>query len=397
MVNYNLFKSFFDNYLTKDNSNTDKAVTDLPVRVVDVILDQTHPDFKALGRFDAIGAIKCRPLDSYQEEVSDNNNLLIAYPLNSNIKQFPVKHEIVLLQYTVNYTPSLESRLEHSNKLYWKPSIGIWNHPHHNANPDQSQSSEEELSQGLDFNGTLEEAATINPLQPVQGDILIEGRYGQSVRFSGGSSSLTPWTDDTNIGDPITILSNGQIETDQGFKPIFEDINEDFSSIYLTSNHSIYLEPATKMFKSYYDIERPISPSKYKGAQTLINADRVYLNAKKDGVFLNAASNISISSKDLNIDTEDYISIDSKKIYLGEQSVRLRDNSTLRQPVVRGNDLQIWIERLLSSIEELGQSLSDSTLNTYGIVNKGGEQIKLEVQQLKEDFKIVKSKKVFTE
>ena len=45
------------------------------------------------------------------------------------------------------------------------------------------------------------------------------------------------WSTVGNNGDPITILRNGQPQNtrDRGWVPITEDINEDLSSIYLTS------------------------------------------------------------------------------------------------------------------------------------------------------------------
>ena len=66
------------------------------------------------------------------------------------------------------------------------------------------------------------------------GDIIVEGRWGNSIRF--GSTAKTDniiytnnWSNTGDNGDPITILRNGQpIDSpDNGFTPIIEDINKD--------------------------------------------------------------------------------------------------------------------------------------------------------------------------
>ena len=53
------------------------------------------------------------------------------------------------------------------------------------------------------------------------GDSLLEGRYGQSLRFGSTARSnfnfpteiQNNWSDSGKNGDPITILKNGQILT----------------------------------------------------------------------------------------------------------------------------------------------------------------------------------------
>ena len=103
----------------------------IPVRVVDVILDDTHEEWDKLGRSEAVGAIKYRLLKKDIEE-SDSTVLPVAYPISSDLKKFPLKNEIVLLTSAPGYG------LDTSNlnvKTYYNTIVNLWNHPNHAAFP----------------------------------------------------------------------------------------------------------------------------------------------------------------------------------------------------------------------------------------------------------------------
>jgi hypothetical protein len=97
---------------------------------------------------------------------------------------------------------------------------------------------------------TFKEEAYIRNLYPVEGDVILEGRWGNSLRFSStaihtseSKDTESPWSGEGKDGSPITILRNGQSTTDQsGFNnwfPIYEDIQGDAASIYLTDGQAI--------------------------------------------------------------------------------------------------------------------------------------------------------------
>ena len=138
--------------------------------------------------------------------------------------------------------------------------IKIWNHPHHNALPPinsnipPSQQKDylqieagsvrriTDNSSEINLGNTFKERSNIHPLQPYEGDYIIEGRWGNSFRFgSTVSGSSNDWSISGTNGDPITILRNGQSPTSsiKGWVPITEDINNDLSSIYLTSTQKL--------------------------------------------------------------------------------------------------------------------------------------------------------------
>jgi hypothetical protein len=75
----------------------------------------------------------------------------------------------------------------------------------------------------------------INPLLPFEGDIIYEGRWGNTIRLGStviASASLSPndWSTEGvgQNGDPIIIIKNGQGNTDKAsFEPIIEDISKE--------------------------------------------------------------------------------------------------------------------------------------------------------------------------
>ena len=239
------------------------------VRVKDIILDETHDSYISA---DSIGTIY------YKEIMGDDTNLPVihipslptAQPLFSFVKNYPLKDEIVL----IIESQGKESPI-HNDQKYYFPTLNILGHNHHNAFPfhlinpkpqlekyketvngiiRQPLSSEPELNLGEYF----KEKSTIRPLRPYEGDIILEGRFGNSIRFgstvdSNKSLKLNKWSDEGEIGDPITIIRNGQGTSGNiGYVQTIEDINLDDSSIYLTSNQKIKdFIPSSIHFKSW--------------------------------------------------------------------------------------------------------------------------------------------------
>jgi hypothetical protein len=112
---------------------------------------------------------------------------------------------------------------------------------------------------------TFEEKDFLKPLRPFEGDNILEGRFGNSIRLGSTSKGLNKWSLNGKNSDPIIIIRNGQFNNinDSTFIPNVEDINNDDSSIYLTSNQNIYnFEVASKNMMSYNSgIDKPyISP-----------------------------------------------------------------------------------------------------------------------------------------
>ncbi len=234
------------------------------VRVVDIILDIDHPRATSLGGVDAIGTIFFAEI-STNKGLSNPEKLPTAIPLFSFQKYFPLINELVLvLDGDINTDTKSKQRIK-----YYLPTMNIWNSPQHNAMPlteyyintgnfSNTQNgiikTPQDNSLNIPLGKTFQEKDFIKPLRPFEGDNILEGRLGNSIRLGSTSKPLNPWSQNGENSDPITIIRNGQYNNinDDTFNPNIEDINNDDSSIYLTSNQNINnFKVASKNMQSY--------------------------------------------------------------------------------------------------------------------------------------------------
>ena len=362
-------------------------------RVVDIILDNTHPDYEKYGYSDSIGMIKYTTLGTRDDGVeSEGDYAGPAVPISKNSMLYPLKNEVVLLTRGPSF--SVENQAP-KGKMYYQTVFSLHNHIHHNALPETTGSKQADIGDGID------EQSNIAPLQPLPGDHIIEGRLGQSLRFSGGLSEKSTWSDGSNKNKPIIVLRNGQREVEGGFASILEDINEDASSIYLTSNHMIPLTLASNK-RDTYD-EKPDNPINYQGSQLLLNSDRLTLNAKKSDILISSAESIGLNSKSAHIDADDYMCFDADKIYLGR---RARANSGAnKQPVVLGHRMEAFLQDVLDQLIALSKAMGKAkTIKGEPIptINLRGASAEIVINQLKRQLNpkgssTLKSNKTFVE
>lgn len=290
-----------------------------PRRVRDIVLDSSHPEFRNYGEWASIGMVF---IEDVTQPLSNNTPQTIAYPLFPNLKFYPLKNEIIFT--LVLPSTNLETNRTDTT-LYYFPPINIWNSQHHNAIPgfsnlspaqqkdyQQTQAgSVRKVTDGsteIDLGNTFQEQFNINPLIPFEGDYILEGRFGNSIRMGS-----------TEGKDPITKIRNGQGEqTNEGWVSIEEDINQDKASIYLTSNQQIPLQPNTHNYNSYTSAPEAIPD--YSKSQVVINSGRLVFNSNQNHILLNSAKSINLNSQGtINVDSKDKMVINSPKIYLGSK------------------------------------------------------------------------------
>jgi hypothetical protein len=205
----------------------------------------------------------------------NNTKIITCKPINGNIKQIPFIGESVLIFQGYDYSSSFVHR---RLQWYYFPPINIQSSTNTNVLPVNSE---------IFTPDPLMVERIVAPMQPYRGDILYEGRYGNSIRFSSTVSTSTnnysvapSWTG-TRDGDPIIILSNSQ-ESEIGKKFIVENLNFDYSSLYLTSTQTI---PTLTLGDA--NSRNPLScflpnESQFAKSQFIGTADRVILKAKTD-------------------------------------------------------------------------------------------------------------------
>jgi hypothetical protein len=353
-------------------------------RVIKIALDDSTKILDAKGNQLPIGAIMYRDITTEKDIAATEYP---ALPLFPNQKQFPLPNEVVVL--TPGPTSEIQTKVN-DRVMYYSTVINIWGNINHNAIPEPATDRSTILGK------EVKELSTINSLYPFPGDIILEGRQGQSIRMGGYKSLQNKLVDDSNNGDPTILISNGQIKTDNGVDHIVEDINKDPNSIYFLSNHKVNLEAANTKRSSYTTI--PQASNQFKGNQIILNAGRLYLNAKEDSILLSAKESIGLNANTVNLDATDYFCLDGKKVYLGAKARTATGNT--QQPAVLGKQLENWLSTLLDTLDTVASAMSSASAVGAGPVtqlNAAGPTLKATIQSLKTQFKLFKSKKVFIE
>ena len=272
---------------TSGNNSTGTNVNSgfIPVRVKKVNITPSEDQkslFQLAGEYWGVGAITFEALNK-SKAISEFPDGSIALPINTSIRTLPLVNEIVF----VIQGPSRNRVLggdPQSNIFYYTNSIPVWNSTDVNALPSSVTSGDANTNsntlqdvqsgipnnpnnpkEGAQLGEVFKDQGDVKNLYPQEGDVIFEGRFGNSLRFGATGkfnedfsqfdvNPQNPWSQNGNQGDPITILRNGQTKDALKFdvwQPIFEDINNDDSSIYLTSQQNIPLQIAYSTLTSY--------------------------------------------------------------------------------------------------------------------------------------------------
>lgn len=256
--------------------------------VIDVIRDETHPIFSSsnpevpvverstwpdtyndpkIKDYSWIGRVKVRLINSQQ--TTPINKLDWVTPLESGVYEYPLVNEIVIVSTYMGrqyYTRRLNSRNFINN-------CADFAHEHRYGGPGGinetkspgSLKGARNLSDlwpatnryadpvGKTYLGKYFKANNkIRPLRHFEGDTIIQSRFGSSIRF--GAYENNPSVDvgtangygesyADNLGNPMILIRNRQKVTKKDEKwfqyNILEDVNEDGSSIQITSGRTV--------------------------------------------------------------------------------------------------------------------------------------------------------------
>jgi hypothetical protein len=252
-----------------------------------------------------------------------------------------------------------------STVTYFVDVVSLWNHPHFNPYPEDTTSDPEG---DVDFVAK----ADINPLLPFAGDVILEGRQGQSIRLSSTVQGKTPWNG-TN-GNPIMVLSNGQIQTSNGFEFIKEDINNDSSSLYLTSGQTT----ALKLSQNF----GVFTPKQSTTGEAIISAGGLVFNSRLDNISLTAAQNIGIRGQNSIVEGTVSVVADAPTIKLGATAV---------QPVLLADTTFEFLNPVLNDLILLCNALS---IVPYPTIQLAAQNLSLKIATFKTSEAFMKSGKV---
>jgi hypothetical protein len=385
-------KDIFNSFLS--TSNWELVIG----RVTDIVLNDEHNLFDTVGKYNGLGTITFE----INGEVSSTRDF--AKPLTPQSSYFPLINELVLL-FLIPDTNIGKSK--DSKSYYYLNIINLWNNPHHNAYPDPEEYNTPNQQQNTlnDYKKTdggivrrvtdnstdirlntknnnsqvtFKEEINIHPLKCFTGDLLNQGRFGNSIRLGSTNqyinlksevTSSNNWSSNkengTTTGSPIIMIRNGQSVNPSlpSWEPITENINNDKSSIYLTSNQLIDINPSSKEYSSYTESakETPTSPSKYKSNQVIINSGRLLFNSKTDHILLSSQRTINFNAqKGFNFDTPSNFVIDvGTTIKLGDK--------TAKESLILGDTFLRNLDFVIEGIEILCKALGSSTIWPAGV------------------------------
>jgi len=326
-----------------------------PAEVVDIMLNDTHEYWNAdmPDPEEQIGMVKVRRIYSDQN-IENEEELPWAVSLTRNIKQYPLKHEIVLV--SCHVSKQSQGNVD-QEQLYWHDILNIWGSVHHNALPYVSiptpDGESENLAkieayqevgtgnpnvagdeEGVELGDTFEEQPKIRPVQPYEGDFTLEGRFGHSIRF-GSAVKGTPentWSDPATEKEPILIIRNGQDQDlADGGEHVVEHPDKEASSIWMTKGQTVPITlGSTKDDAMSFaggtnsvgsDLTAPmgddlIDEGTVQG-QILLTANRLVFNSRDAGTYIFGGGGIALSTEtDVTIDAGSEFLVDSPSIYL---------------------------------------------------------------------------------
>ena len=360
------------------------------------------PDYKFLG------AIRFRKI--YTQQNLSNDQLMVAYPLNLNIIDFPIKGETVFIQKIYD-------------KFYYTDRVNIYNNPNNAASLGSSQKFN--VGKSTKSQKTLDTAETgvvenkeksdevflgeyfkpnfnIRQLVPNEGDTLIQGRFGNTLRLGSVNNAPTIKLRAGQILD-FEKFDEGNVLIDEINEkslnaPLEENINLDASSMWMTTDETVLLTPATLEDPNIYPTS--VAPEVFDGKQIILNSGRLIFNSKENGILgfsngpidfstlntfgvsakqrLNLYSptvvigrngeqgktkNITLTGQDIFLQNEKgYTAIVSKGIELGSSKL---------EPAVKGDVLEDILSDLMQSISDLSSVIIAIATTPVVIVTPG--------------------------
>ena len=287
-----------------------------PARVLDVNLTPSAKGdslFQRSRGWFGISSITFEPIGG-STTITKTPQGNIALPLDSNYKKIPLVNEIVMIVASPGENAYYEDDLN-IHSYFYMSTVNVWNSINSNPYPSPAnqpkdlENSYEEVSQGfpnqnnqnnsVKLGNIFKENDDIRNLYPQEGDVIMEGRFGNSIRFTSTNRQSedfkdiqSPWSREGQNGSPLTIIRNGQQPAgafDQ-FLPLYEDIDRDDSSIYMTTNQNIGITLASNNLDSFgIDITPQVKTSARiqrtpKGERGKSNNDSDFIDIKFDSV-----------------------------------------------------------------------------------------------------------------
>jgi hypothetical protein len=324
-------------------------------------------DDDGVPKYEYLGGIEFKEVT----KKSGTSKGIPAKSLNSNLTQIPVEGEYVLIQ-------------RFFGEYYYTPQVNIFNNPNNSSYQGfstrfKSKATHRDSSKTIETDNTgiaeNKSAAQVRTLGdkflsnfnlrqiiPEEGNVTLNGRFGNSIRL--GSNIKNGLQDSPNIK-----LRAGQLQDATKFgeeslieeldaKPINagveENINSDASSMWMTTDETVSLTPATLEDNNIYPTE--VAPAEFSGKQIILNSGRLIFNSKENGIL--GFSNGPIDFSTLNtfgVSAKQDLNLYSPTISIGRDTKT--KNLSLESNEVVINATDGYITNIANKIELLGSGL----------------------------------------
>jgi hypothetical protein len=430
-----------------------------PAIVLDIILDKNHSYFKEQPQhtlnsqqwpLDVSGNIAKNKDPDYtwmgkalvrlyfSQQMVEKEDLVWAFPLESNISEYPLLNEIVgIVSYlgryyytrkinlfnwpNINADFSIEKSIGGFNSTSISPIDGnreliLDSNPNADYRPFQGPISYTSPKSNGQFKGVLGRYFYINKnirsLKRREGDLVFESRFGQSIRFGAYDDNRdndkayvntpadgnkdyvgdrTKYTVNSTVyecggGNPMILIRNRQrpiLENGKTSKPyenlpqivgteeeknvggyILEDINNDGSSIHITSGVTVsqFKTNCSKKMWGIGEEQSAFLPSgattfvypKLLGDQIIINSDRVIISAKRNEMFQYSKKRMSfVTDDEYTVDAHNQIVFTTNnKTVLNSPAIYLGEYNQTAEPVLLGQTSVNWMYELCNWLLE---------------------------------------------
>lgn len=232
-----------------------------------------------------------------------------------------------------------------------------------------------------------------SPFNRSVGDLMLEGRYGNSIRV--GSRS----------GRPNIFISNGR-NMENRVESLYDGCLITMTSMGTFKNHFSYPD---KNISQELELPSNINNetnreinfnNKYNNSQILILSDRLVFASRSDSILISSFNNVEIGSgENLKIYTKNDTIIDSGNIYFGRP---YDENSSYEMsPAVLGTELVNMLKDIIDAIGKCNVGMTQpsgytatidgETVPTGGNIGSGW----YELQKIKNNLNRIQSKYVF--
>ena len=317
------FLTYADAYqLIKDNIDEAVEFYELePAIVTEVFLEPKKLPRKDIPNGDGkmpdysyLGTIRARFIESQSDgDVIDD----YIKPLSPHMVAYPLIGEVVNIA-------------KHGSQMYYYQPLNLKNHVNMKL-ANNTLTDPRVTSRTTEFNRNI---------LSEYGDVVFNGRFGQSMKFGSDPFYLYP---DVKITNRQSVLP--QTIADEHY-PHVQNINADGSSIFMTSG------PAREVDVLIPAVQTLTTPDVLDGDMITLNSDRIVFNSKQTDIHMFARRNLNLSANE-EINLELGINSIGGRITLGDAE------ST--NPMVLGNQLEDLFEKLLTSLVSFSNSVSSAT------------------------------------